>query len=258
MSDNKNINDEYQYIEESESPVEPEDTSAEFEFKESNPFVEKFQKFMTGSPLVRNSIIVVFAVIILGIIAKCSGSEVSKPKTSDTKPLTPVAKAPPIDAQAMSLQSQNSTQLFQAQQDLQTSVGNLTQQINQLSATVNNMSNTLQNYPQDIMALQVKLNQVEQSMQDLKAMMSTKKVLAKPVVKPAKTISAPSFAIPTTTYYIQAIIPGRAWLINSNGETLTVSVGSKVPGYGVVETIDAIQGIVEVSSNRVLRFNQSF
>lgn len=259
MSDNKNLNDEYQYIEESDNSEEPVETSSEFEFKEPNPLLDKFQAFMTGSPLLRNSVIVVMAVIILGVIAKCSSSDLKKPKVQVENPkATPIVKAAPSDAETLKAQQQQANQLMQAQQDLQSSLRNLSQQVNQLNTSVAGISNAVQNYPQDMSGLQVKLNQVEQSLQELKTLVNTKKMVVTPVVKASRKISLSSFPIPTTTYYIQAIIPGRAWLISSNGETLTVSVGSRVPGYGVVEKIDAIQGLVEVSSNRILRFSQRF
>jgi intracellular multiplication protein IcmG len=59
------------------------------------------------------------------------------------------------------------------------------------------------------------------------------------------------------SYNLQAVIPGRAWIIGSNGSTLTVRVGTKVQGYGVVKLIDSIQGRVLTSSGRTIRFSQS-
>lgn len=58
-------------------------------------------------------------------------------------------------------------------------------------------------------------------------------------------------------YYIQAIIPGRAWLIRENGTaTLTVREGTRIPGHGVVQLIDPLQGRVVLSSGAVITFGQ--
>ncbi len=57
-------------------------------------------------------------------------------------------------------------------------------------------------------------------------------------------------------YYVEAVIPGRAWLIGSNSTTITVSVGTPIPGYGRVRTIDAAQGRVLTSSGKIMRFSQ--
>ena len=57
-------------------------------------------------------------------------------------------------------------------------------------------------------------------------------------------------------YHIQAVIPGRAWLIATNGATLTVREGTAVAGYGMVRLIDPSQGRVTTSSGQVIRFSQ--
>ena len=57
-------------------------------------------------------------------------------------------------------------------------------------------------------------------------------------------------------YYIQAVIPGRAWLIATNGSTLTVREGSTIPGYGIVRKIDPNLGKVFMSTGKVIRFSQ--
>ncbi|HAF87135.1 MAG TPA: type IV secretion protein IcmG, partial [Legionellales bacterium] len=58
------------------------------------------------------------------------------------------------------------------------------------------------------------------------------------------------------SYYIKAVIPGRAWLIAANGSTLTVSEGTNIKGYGMVKLIDSTQGRILTSSGRVIRFSQ--
>lgn len=79
-------------------------------------------------------------------------------------------------------------------------------------------------------------------------------------IKPPSTVwkrEHPSHhAPPSLQYAIQAVIPGRAWLIASNGTTLTVREGSLLSGYGVVKWIDAEQGRVIMGSGRVIRFAQ--
>ncbi|MGV3739821.1 MAG: hypothetical protein ACO1N3_00815 [Gammaproteobacteria bacterium] len=55
-------------------------------------------------------------------------------------------------------------------------------------------------------------------------------------------------------YFLQAIIPGRAWLISSEGETLTVSRGTPLGSYGRVSFIDAASGRVLTSSGNTIIF----
>lgn len=54
--------------------------------------------------------------------------------------------------------------------------------------------------------------------------------------------------------YVQAVVPGRAWLKNASGKTSTVSVGTKVKGFGVVTSINPANGTVATSSGQVIRY----
>ena len=58
------------------------------------------------------------------------------------------------------------------------------------------------------------------------------------------------------TYAIQAIIPGRAWLIASNGLTLTIREGQTIQGLGTIRLIDANGGRVILTNGRVIKFAQ--
>jgi hypothetical protein len=53
-----------------------------------------------------------------------------------------------------------------------------------------------------------------------------------------------------TSYSVQAIIPGRAWLKSDSGETVTVAEGDSVRGLGRVTRIDPYDGVVEISTGR--------
>lgn len=58
------------------------------------------------------------------------------------------------------------------------------------------------------------------------------------------------------TYYIQAVVPGRAWLkSNKGGKTLTVREGSTVPGYGVVDNIEPQLGKVIMNSGESIIYS---
>lgn len=63
---------------------------------------------------------------------------------------------------------------------------------------------------------------------------------------PAQVTTEPAPRVP---YNVQAIIPGRAWLRSTNGETLTVAEGDDIKGYGRVTKIDPYDGVVELNIN---------
>ena len=55
-------------------------------------------------------------------------------------------------------------------------------------------------------------------------------------------------------YYIQAIIPGRAWIKSTDGTIVTIVQGNVIPGYGRVLRVDSERGNVVTSSGRIIRF----
>lgn len=55
-------------------------------------------------------------------------------------------------------------------------------------------------------------------------------------------------------YFVQAVIPGRAWLHAADGTTMTVAVGDDIPGYGKVASIDAYSGAIMTNSGRQINY----
>lgn len=56
-------------------------------------------------------------------------------------------------------------------------------------------------------------------------------------------------------YTLHAVIPGRAWLNAPEGKIITVSVGSPLPHYGVVQAIDSTQGVVYCNMGATIKFS---
>ena len=53
---------------------------------------------------------------------------------------------------------------------------------------------------------------------------------------------------PKSTYSVQAIIPGRAWLKSDGGETVTVAEGDILKNYGRIVKIDPYDGVVQIDT----------
>lgn len=108
----------------------------------------------------------------------------------------------------------------------------------------------------DVRALLSKMDNLNNTVmlltEELKAQEAQLKKLKK---KPKSKKRYVKRMLPRTTYVIQAIIPGRAWLRSSEGETLTVRIGSRLSGFGKVKLIDAEQGQVLMSSGKRLMFS---
>ena len=55
-------------------------------------------------------------------------------------------------------------------------------------------------------------------------------------------------------YFIRAVVEGRAWLVDSAGKSITVTLGDQVKDYGKIENIYPSQGFIVTSSRRVIQF----
>ena len=139
-----------------------------------------------------------------------------------------------------------------SQLSLESNLKGMNDQINQLNNQLNGLTANNQVLQQQLAELQNKQMILIEAIDKLTVIQKSR-----PSPKPYHPVSR---IIPPHIehihYYIQAIIPGRAWLINSHGNTITVKVGSKVPNYGIVDKIDHLQGRVITSSGKILRFNQ--
>jgi len=135
--------------------------------------------------------------------------------------------------------------LEQGQQNMRSDVTSLSNQLSGISANVTALTTQLEQLNQTISALSSKVEEQSHDIARLTVVRTHKP--ARPVVRKI---------IHTKKYNIQAVIPGRAWLIATNGTTLTVREGTVIPGYGTVRLIDPNQGRVLTSSGQVIRFSQ--
>lgn len=138
----------------------------------------------------------------------------------------------------------------QAQSNVESNIQAMNTQINNMNASLNEVATKMATLNASMLALNEKIDAQMREMQQ----MAMKK-------RPAPTRKRPPQGMgmrgmPPMAYYIQAVIPGRAWLMSSNGSTLTVREGTVIPGYGVVKLIDPEQGKVMTSSGRTIRFSQ--
>lgn len=133
-----------------------------------------------------------------------------------------------------------------AQQNVRSEVGAVSQQVSSVNNNMQNLNNQIANLNQVINNLSTQLTKQTEEINLLMA-----RTKPKPVIKPINYTS-----VPPLIYNIQAVIPGRAWIIGTNGSTLTVREGTKIPGYGVVKLIDPLEGRVVMNSGQVIRFSQ--
>ncbi len=141
--------------------------------------------------------------------------------------------------------------LTQEQKRMDTEVTAMRTQVSTVTQSVNDVATKMAELQQTLLVLNERLEQQSQQMTRLQSMTRAKHATSS---KPSPSTRP---AIPKAVYSIQAIIPGRAWIMSNQGKTLTVSRGSAVPGYGTVRTVNAKVGRVFTSSGRVIRFSQA-
>lgn len=75
-----------------------------------------------------------------------------------------------------------------------------------------------------------------------------------PMPAPGGERSQVGVSFETPYYHVEAVVPGRAWLKDQNGTTITVGKGDQIRGYGYVTYIDSENGLVVTSSGIVVRY----
>jgi intracellular multiplication protein IcmG len=258
MADKDQYDDEYQFSDLDAVNIDPDEAESGYDESASS---EPQTNMLASNNIKRNALIVVALVILAMVVYKFLGAfvatedDVIQPVTPQVQPAQqdqpPPARVQPIEPQAQSVAldpnvEQKLSAMESRQQNLRSDVGSVKNQINKVNSNINAVATQISQLHQIVVTLNNKIDQQSGEIMRLKS-------LAKPAVAP-NVVKKPSE--PVKKYYVQALIPGRAWLISSNGTTLTVREGSTISGYGTVKLIDPQQGQVITSSGKVIKFGQ--
>jgi intracellular multiplication protein IcmG len=145
-------------------------------------------------------------------------------------------------------ENQKISALELGEQNIRSDISTMNEQL----ASITNNLNAMNTKMAELNGIMTNLsNKIEQQSREIE-----QKVVTQRQTKRAYYPSHPAHG-KYNKYYIQAVIPGRAWLMAMNGATLTVREGTLVPGYGMVKLIDPNQGRVLTSSGQVIKFSQN-
>ncbi len=166
-----------------------------------------------------------------------------------TQPVQP--RTAPQATQALHSAQQLSQRLAQ----LESSNGLRQDSVNKVATSLDNLNTTLKQLESRINDLSYNLQSLEQKVDQQESQLATiEKRLTKP--RKRKVVRRRRRVVKTRLgYKLQALVPGRAWLISEKGTTLTISEGSRVPGYGKITAIDAQQGEVKTSTGKTFAFS---
>jgi len=258
MADDDQYNDEYQFADLDEMNTHPEE---ENESASTTPVSDS-----EGAPgryptknIKRNALIALAVVILAMLLYKLASSVFSEKKVDIDDTALPVAvQAPisvepsvptPVEATPAATVDPNVSQKLSAlevsQQSMRSDVSSIGEQLNTLSANVSSLTATIADLNGIVTNLSAKVDEQSREIEQITVRREAKRVHA---VK--------HHVAQYPKYYLQAVIPGRAWLIATNGATLTVREGTTIAGYGTVKLIDPKQGRVATSSGQVIKFSQ--
>ena len=122
------------------------------------------------------------------------------------------------------------------------------QNFNMLNTKVNKMAN-------DISDIHYQFNTILEIERDLfQKIAKIEDKMKKEEEAAKKKLEVKKIVKPLKTYFIRAVVEGRAWLVDPQGHSVTVSVGNSLTDYGKIEKIYSSQGFIVTSSGRVIQF----
>ena len=267
MADIEKYDDEYEFIDPDQGGTDTMEYSPDAP-PTSPPVGEQsiFNKTFSGkSVVIRNVLIVITLIIVVMVIYPFirSSSTIKKipaqispiiQESKVKKSIEPINQTPVIASVPDKQLDEKVTQqlsLLQSNQDkIQSEFAATNNQLSGINNNINQMMSTVSELNR-MTALYA--SKVEEQARQIEKLTAEAAAMKKPrIIKHV----AHKIRTPGVSYAIQAVIPGRAWLIASNGSTLTVREGSVIAGLGRVSLIDPRQGRVVISSGRVIRFSQ--
>lgn len=266
MAENE-TNEEYQFTE--LDPLNPNSFNEGGEVNETETAYTK--KTTTSTSNVRRNAIIAVGVFVLAMLLyKIIGSffvekklppkqipslEMTTPTPTEEQAQPSVVEPPPpVTATPVPTPASSSTN--EVSPDVSAKLSTLESNQENLGSQVSTFNGQLETVNTTLQSLTDKINEMNQTISTLSTKLEEQTHRVELMVKPVPVAKVTRVKIlrRMLTYRIQAVIPGRAWLIASNGSTVTVRAGSRLPGYGVVRGIDVSLGRVTTSSGKIIRF----
>ncbi len=139
------------------------------------------------------------------------------------------------------------TQLTKASSKTQDDVSDLNENIDTMKDSVEGLSQKVSQLNNSLSMLMAELKSQQEQIAKIRQPVKRRRVVRRRTKR----------YVPKEVYYVQALVPGRAWLRTNKGRRITVIEGSRIKGYGVVQVIDPHQGEVVTSSGKTIRFSVS-
>ncbi len=191
--------------------------------------------------------IIVIVVVILGVLgfiiyhlaAKGVFSNWGK-KNASSQVATITAPQPTVNSMVQQQEAKTA--------ELTTKMSTIDQTLTQQQQTIDQIQTNMNTLQDSVAGLNTTVGTVSQQLTQLNDKLGK-------ATAPKKTIESGPPAPPPITYVIKALVPGRAWLLASDGTMLSVAAGNAVPGHGVVNQIDLNTGQLFMSDGSVFTYD---
>lgn len=191
------------------------------------------------------------------------------PESTTTAAATPAAAAPapaPTPEPEQHAQAAAPAQTAAANtnmgEDLQRALNRLEKQNVDLAGRVVALENLVRqntistaNIGRNITKMDNAIDSIQSSMENIQGQVKkmTPEAMLADAVKKTEVEDKAKITTEAPAWVVHAIIPGRVWLKDKDGNTITVTEGDKLDLYGTVLVIDANHGTVVTSSGTMLR-----
>lgn len=267
VNPSRNDDEEYQFSDE-ESAHKYESPAA----ASSSSIVEGGDK---GGARTKKLILIIIGVIIGAFcLYKLYGLFTVAPSKTPLAPTQTQPASPPVSAVSPAVQKSEQitsppvlSEEKLEHENLKEKVSSLEQSMIQNSKTQENLQNqiggissAITEIQSNIAMLTQQINAIAQQKSDIDAKLKEKAEAVRKADVAKKSVKKSSYYYGKkkmqtyASYYVKAMIQGRAWLISSAGAILTVSTGDQLPGYGQIQEINPDKGIVMTSSGKVINF----
>lgn len=237
--------DEYQFPQEEylslekETHEESESAAAEVESGETAAVKSvrglRWTQLVKSFPMLQNKRIVIAIVVVIGFIITLPFFNTGKKPISEVK-VKPVVEQPPVVVQSddrdLRLLQPHNSHIESQVQNLKAQIANLQSAVDQAKAANDQLSASVSALTGQVKDLMTQLSEA----------------LAK---------MGPTAQKPGVVYHLRAVLPDRAWIMSSTGETLSVTIGDEINHYGVVRSIDPTGGSIETSSGRKITYGSN-
>ena len=256
MSNDKNnimSDDEYQfpkdeYLSQSATASADTDASHEDEVNDEKIVKKKGSHVFERFPILKNKklyfIGAVIIILIVGVRLMHHSANTKVIMQKQPVATTPITSTQKIEQPTAQLMNQLDS-IKSDQQNSQDTMSSLQNHVTDLNNKLNGVVSTNAQLAQSVTMLAAQIKLLSQEVQK-----NTKKLTAPPkkVVKHHGHVYHPK----PITYDVKAIVPGRAWVVSSTGNSYSVTVGDHLAQYGEVKAINDASGHVYTTSGKVI------